>query len=153
MLFADTLLDGWAPSCTVDGVVPTMRVPEPRQVLIAQGGYYVMTGVAPFVSRRLFEAVTGRKREWWLVKTTGILVTAIGASLISGVVRERQTPELVGMAAGAAGGLAAIDIVYALRGRISRVYLADAVVQLAVLAGSPAVRRVAGRPARVLSDH
>jgi len=119
-------------------------MPEPRQVLLAQGGYYVVTGVAPFVSRRLFESVTGPKREWWLVKTTGILVTAIGAGLISGVVRQRQTPELVGIAAGAAGGLAAIDIVYALRGRISPVYLADAVLQLAALAGSPAVRRAAG---------
>jgi hypothetical protein len=121
-----------------------MRVPEPRQVLLAQGGYYVATGVAPFLSRRLFETVTGRKREWWLVKTTGILVTAIGAGLISGVVRDRETPELIGMAAGCAGGLAAIDIVYTLRGRISPVYLADAALQLAALAGSPAVRRAAG---------
>jgi hypothetical protein len=120
-----------------------MRIPEPRQVLLAQGGYYVATGVAPFLSRPLFETVTGRKREWWLVKTTGILVTAIGAGVISGVVRERETPELIGMAAGAAGGLAAIDIVYALRGRISPVYLADAALQLAALAGSPAFRRAA----------
>jgi hypothetical protein len=125
-----------------------MRVPEPRQVLLAQGGYYVVTGVAPFFSRRLFETVTGRKREWWLVKTTGILVTAIGAGLISGVSRDRATPELVGMAAGAAGGLATIDIVYALRGRISPVYLADAVLQLAALAGSPAFRRAAVAPVR-----
>jgi hypothetical protein len=83
-----------------------MRVPEPRRVLLAQGGYYVVTGVAPFFSRRLFETVTGPKREWWLVQTTGLLVTAIGAGLISGVLRERQTPELI--------GLAAVDIVYAL---------------------------------------
>ena len=121
-----------------------IRFPEPRQVLLAQGGYYVATGVAPFLSRRLFETVTGRKREWWLVQTTGILVTAIGAGLISGVVLERETPELIGMAAGCAGGLAAIDIVYALRGRISPVYLADATLQLAAVAGSPAVRRAAG---------
>ena len=122
-----------------------MRVPEPRHVLLAQGSYYVATGVAPFLSRRLFESVTGRKREWWLVKTTGVLVTTIGAGLISGVVRGRQTPELVGMAAGAAGGLAAIDIVYALRGRISLVYLGDALLQVAALAGSPAVQRRTGR--------
>jgi len=121
-----------------------MRFPEPRQVLLAQGGYYVATGVAPFLSRRLFESVTGRTREWWLVKTTGILVTAIGAGVISAVVRARETPELIGMAAGCAGGLAAIDIVYALRGRISPVYLADAALQLAAVAGSPAVRRAPG---------
>jgi hypothetical protein len=124
--------------------VRDIRVPEPRQVLLAQGGYYVATGIAPFVSRRLFETVTGRKREWWLVETTGILVTAIGAGLISGIVRRRETPELIGIAAGAAAGLAAIDIAYTLRGRISPAYLADALLQLAALAGSPAVRRTAG---------
>lgn len=50
------------------------------RVIGALGGYYVATGVAPFVSRRAFEAVTGPKREWWLVQTVGALVTAAGAS-------------------------------------------------------------------------
>ena len=49
-----------------------------RRTLAAQGVYYVATGAAPFVSRRAFEAVTGPKREWWLVQTVGGLVTAIG---------------------------------------------------------------------------
>ena len=40
---------------------------------MAQGGYYVATGVLPFVSRRAFEALTGPKREWWLVQTVGAL--------------------------------------------------------------------------------
>ena len=118
-----------------------MRRPTPRQVLLAQGTYYVATGVAPFISRRLFETVTGPKREWWLVETTGVLVTTVGAGTLSAVLRGRQTPEIVGMAACCAGGLAAIDIVYALRGRISPIYLADALLQIAALAGSPAVRR------------
>ena len=118
-----------------------MRRPTPRQVLLAQSTYYVVTGAAPFISRRLFETVTGPKREWWLVKTTGVLVTTVGAGTLSAVLRGRQTPEIVAMAAGCAGGLAAIDIAYALRGRISPVYLADALLQLAALAGSPALRR------------
>src|SRR5215203_1364377 len=118
-----------------------MRRPTAREVLVAQGGYYLATGVAPFVSRRLFERVTGPKREWWLVETVGVLVTATGAGTLSAVMRDRATPEVVGIAAGCAGGLAAIDTIYALRGRISPIYLADAVIQLAALAGSPAFHR------------
>lgn len=114
--------------------------PTPRQVLLARGGYYVATGVAPFVSRRRFERVTGPKLEWWLVQTVGVLVTAVGATLLSGVRRRRETPELAGMAAGCAAGLAAVDVVHVLRGRIAPVYLADAAIQLAVLAASPAFR-------------
>ena len=115
--------------------------PNPRNVLLAQSAYYLVTGVAPFVSRRLFEGVTGPKREWWLVKTTGVLVTAVGAGTLSAVLRGRETPEIVGIAAGCAGGLAAIDVVFVVRGRISPIYLADAAIQLGLLAGSPAFRR------------
>jgi hypothetical protein len=129
-----------------------MQVPEPRKVLLAQGVYYVVTGVSPFVSRRLFEAVTGPKRDWWLVKTTGILVTTIGCGTISAVLRGRETPEVAAMAAGCAAGLAAIDTVYALRGRISPVYLADAALELAAIAGSP-IFRGTGTQGSHISDH
>ena len=115
-----------------------MTRPKRRHVLLAHGGYYLGTGVAPFVSRRLFEAVTGPKREWWLVQTTGVLVTAVGAAVLSGVLRRRVTPEIAALAAGSAAGMAAVDVVYVARGRISPVYLADAVVQLALLGGSVA---------------
>ena len=103
--------------------------------MLAQGAYYVATGVAPFVSRRAFEAVTGPKREWWLVETVGVLVTAVGCGLIGATARDRATPELIAIAVGCAGGLAAIDLVYVARGRISPAYLGDAAVQLALLAG------------------
>ena len=106
-----------------------------RKALLAQGAYYVATGVAPFVSRRAFEAVTGSKREWWLVETVGMLVTAVGAGLIGAAARDRLTPELLAIAAGCAGGLAAIDVVYVVRRRIAPTYLADAVIQIALLAG------------------
>ena len=52
-----------------------------------------------------------------------------------------ETPEIAGIAAGCAGGLAAIDLVYVLRGRISPVYLLDAALELAALAGSPLLHR------------
>jgi hypothetical protein len=104
-----------------------------RRSLLAQGGYYLGTGVAPFVSRRAFEAVTGPKKEWWLVETVGVLVTAVGGGIAAAAARDRVTPELAAIAAGCAGGLAAIDVVYVLRGRISPTYLLDAAAQLALL--------------------
>jgi hypothetical protein len=114
-----------------------------RKALLAQGAYYVATGVAPFVSRRAFEAVTGPKREWWLVETVGVLVTAVGGGLVAAAARDRVTPELLAIATGCAGGLAAIDVVYVARGRIAPTYLADAAVQIALIAGQA---RAAGSP-------
>ena len=116
-----------------------------RKAMLAQGAYYVATGVAPFVSRRAFEAVTGPKREWWLVETVGVLVTAVGGGLIAAAARDRVTPELLTIATGCASGLAAIDVVYVARRRIAPTYLTDAAIQIALLAAL-ARGRSRGRP-------
>jgi|SRR5215207_2960002 hypothetical protein len=109
--------------------------PARRAVLAAHGSYYVATGVLPFVSRRAFEALTGPKRDWWLVETVGALVTVIGGGVLAGVRRGRTSPEMIAVAAGSAASLAAIDVVYVARGRIAPTYLADAAVQAALLGG------------------
>jgi hypothetical protein len=111
------------------------RAPGERAVLTAQGGYYLVTGVAPFVSRRAFEAVTGPKTEWWLVQTVGAVVAVVGAALVSGARSGRVTREVRGLAAGCAAGLAAIDVFYVMRRRIAPTYLFDAAAQVAFLAG------------------
>jgi hypothetical protein len=105
------------------------------RVLAAQAAYFVATGVAPFVSRRLFEAVTGPKREWWLVQTFGGVVTAVGAGIGVAVARRRVTPEIVGIAAGSAAVLAVADVWFVARGRIRPTYLLDAAAEAALLAG------------------
>jgi hypothetical protein len=112
-----------------------------HRVLLAHGSYYVVTGVAPFVSRRAFEAVTGPKAEWWLVQTVGGLATAIGAALVTAAVRRSASPESLALAAGSAVTFAAIDVVYVLRGRIAPTYLVDAGVNLGLLAAYGASRR------------
>lgn len=117
-----------------------MSTPARRTVLLLQGGYYLATGVAPFVSRRAFEAATGPKREWWLVETVGALVTVIGGVLLSSAARRRESPELLGLAAGSAVALAGIDVVYVARRRISPRYLVDAAVQVGLLGGLAAAR-------------
>ncbi len=94
---------------------------------IAQGVYYLATGVWPLVGIRSFEVVTGPKTDLWLVRTVGVLIAVIGVALLAAGVRGAVTPEIVILAAGSAAGLAAIDVVYAAVGRISRIYLLDAV--------------------------
>ena len=122
-----------------------------RSVLLAQGGYYAVTGVAPFVSRRAFEAVTGPKRDWWLVQTVGAVVAPVGAGLIAAGASGRTTPEVTGIAAGCAAGLGAIDVFHATRGTISRMYLADAACQAAVLVGLARAVRSHARNRRALA--
>jgi hypothetical protein len=107
---------------------------EVRRVVAVQGGYYVATGVLPFVSRPLFEAMTGPKRDWWLVETVGGLVTVVGAALLAGAARSEPSGELKVVGLGTAVVLAGIDIAYVVNGRIAPTYLIDAGTQLGILA-------------------
>jgi hypothetical protein len=119
------------------GAMPAFRRfarPARSRVLALQGAYYLVTGIAPFMSRRWFERVTGPKTEWWLVQTAGAMIGVAGAGLTSAAIRERTTPEVVGMAAGWAASLALIDVAFVARGRIAPTYLLDASVEVALLA-------------------
>jgi hypothetical protein len=111
----------------------TAKVEESPMVLklaLIQGVFYLATGVWPLLDIVSFQAVTGPKTDLWLVRTVGVLVTVIGGVLLSAWRHRRVTPEVVMLAVGAASGLAAIDLRYALAGRISAVYLADAVAEV-----------------------
>jgi hypothetical protein len=111
------------------------RVTEGNLLLklaLIQGLFYVATGVWPLIDIVSFQVVTGPKTDLWLVRTVGVLVTVIGAVLIAASRTRRVTPEIVMLAVGSALALAAIDLRYALAGRISAVYLADAAVEIAL---------------------
>ena len=113
-----------------------------RRLLIFQSGYYLVTGLWPLVHLRSFEAVSGPKTDDWLVHTVGLLAAAIGAALGVAAAHDRtRAPEVVVLSAGAALAFAGIDFWYGLQGRISAVYLADGVLELALLAGLAATRR------------
>lgn len=115
----------------VSGV--TMQIRR-RHVAAAQAAYYGVTGVWPLVSRRSFEAVTGRKTDWWLVQTFSLALLPIGAALGAAAARDRVTPELELLGAGAAGVLAGTDVAIAAR-RLGRpTYLLDAAASGALLA-------------------
>ena len=104
------------------------------RLALAQGVYYLVSGVWPIVSIRSFEAVTGPKADRWLVKTVGALVATTGAVLIGANRKRRITAEIALLAAGNAGALAIIDGVYVAKGRISPVYLLDAVPEVGLVA-------------------
>lgn len=99
-----------------------------------QGAFYVLTGVWPLLNIRSFEWVTGPKTDRWLVKTVGVLVAVNGGVLSAAGLRGRTGPEMAALATGSALGLAGIDTVYALKGRISRIYLLDALCELLLAA-------------------
>jgi len=100
------------------------------KLALIQGIFYVATGVWPLIDIVSFQLVTGPKTDLWLVKTVGVLVTVIGLVLLSAARSRRITNEIVLLAAGSALALAGIDLIYALSGRISAVYLGDAVVEI-----------------------
>lgn len=105
-----------------------------RLLAIGQGAFYLTTGVWPLLHDRSFQAVTGPKTDVWLVKTVGCLVGVIGGVLLASGIRREVPVELRAVAAGSAAALAAIDVTYVSHGRISPIYLADAVVEVALVA-------------------
>jgi hypothetical protein len=94
--------------------------------------YFVVTGLWPFVSMRTFELVTGPKVDKWLVKTVGALVTVIGGALLLDA--RRPSPGTTAAGVGSAIALGGVDVVFSARGRISKVYLLDALVEAALVA-------------------
>ena len=95
-----------------------------------QGAFYLATGLWPLLHRRSFEAVTGPKKDWWLVQTVGVLVTAIGASLVAATQHSDVGKETRILAAGSALGLAGIDAVHVSKRTIGPIYLADMAAEL-----------------------
>jgi hypothetical protein len=114
-------------SATARGDDRVLRAP-----IRAQGLYYTVTGVWPVVHMRSFIALTGDKRERWLVQTFGILTAAIGYSLLRGT-PTRATARL-GWSAAAAIGVP--DVAYWARGTLPLPCLLDGVAQLCFAAAA-----------------
>jgi energy-converting hydrogenase Eha subunit E len=107
-----------------------------RKLVAFQAMYYLATGLWPLIHLASFEAVTGPKTDDWLVRMVGLLAAAIGATLAVGAARNQvRALEVVFLAVAAALAFAGIDLWYGLSGRISPIYLADAVIELALVAG------------------
>jgi hypothetical protein len=112
-----------------------------RTIARAQGIGYVLTAGWPLVHLRSFEAVTGKKVDDWLVRTVAGLLVTVGLAELDAARRDDVTPavELIGI--GSAATLGAVSAWYAARGRIRKVYLADAAFEAAVVFGWLVARR------------
>jgi hypothetical protein len=82
---------------------------------------------------RSFLEVTGEKTDLWLVDTVGLLICAIGASLLLAARKPFPERATVAVAMGAAAGLAFIDIKYVITRIISPIYIGDAIVEIVLL--------------------
>jgi hypothetical protein len=102
---------------------------------IAQGGYYMITGIWPLVDIDTFMMVTGPKEDIWLVKTVGALVIPIGLVLLLACRRKEPLVQTAVLAIASAVAFTVIDIVYSLNDTIRDVYLIDAALQLIFIAG------------------
>jgi len=100
-----------------------------RPTPFVQGIFYVATGLWPIVQLQSFEAVTGPKAETWLVRTLGGLIAVVGATLLTGAFEARASRALRALGIGSAAVLGLADVIYAAQGRISKMYLGDALVE------------------------
>lgn len=106
----------------------------PERVALAQGAYFLTTGIWPLLHMPSFEAVTGPKVDRWLVRTVGALVGVVGGVLLASARNGRVTPEIRALAMGSAAAFTAVDVYYVARGRIRPVYLLDAVAEAGLVA-------------------
>lgn len=105
-----------------------------RRVSFTQGVFWAATGAWPILHLKSFEAITGPKRDRWLVRTIGGLITVVGATLISGGLHKPVPREVALLGVGSALALGAADVYYTAKGTLRPTYLADAVVEAGFVA-------------------
>ena len=110
------------------------RVPQLHALYFGIGGLWSVVG------KRSFQAISGPKVDYWLVRTVGGLLTVVGAVIAMADVRGRITPEIRWLAIGTSAVLTVIDVVYTARNRIRWVYLLDAVANVVLIGGWLALR-------------
>jgi hypothetical protein len=104
-------------------------VEELKSLLLFQASYYIISGLWPVFHIRSFIAITGHKTDIWLVKTVGALISVIALTFFSALASMIDYPVVI-LAIFSALVLCIIDIYYSLSGRISKIYLLDAIVEL-----------------------
>jgi hypothetical protein len=87
------------------------------------------SGLWPLLSIKSFEAVTGPKADVWLVKTVGCLLSVVGLHTILSSRTGTDARKGGAVAGGVSATLAYISGFYAIRRRISKVYLLDSAIQ------------------------
>jgi hypothetical protein len=106
-----------------------VEVPEALAVARLQGMFNVVSGVWPLVHMRSFEAVFGPKVDRWLVYTVAGLLVNMGTAQLCTTAEPGSVAQARRIGIGCALTLGAIDVIYAPRRGISRMYLLDALAE------------------------
>ena len=102
-----------------------------RALARGHGLFNIVGGAWPLLHLPSFEAVLGPKVDRWLVRTVAGLMIVNGAVQVSSGSSTDALQQASRIGIGTALTLGTIDVVYAPRGRISRVYLVDALLEAA----------------------
>lgn len=98
-----------------------------------QGGYYLITGIWPVVAPESFQFLTGRKVDFWLAQTVGILLAITGGLLLRAARRAEFPVEMAQLAGLQAATLGAMDLWSITQPNVTRLYLLDAVVEFLLI--------------------
>ena len=104
-----------------------------RQVTLSRlhGGFNVLSGLWPLLHMQSFEAAFGPKTDKWLVRTVAGLLVSNGVAQLTANDTADSLAQAKRVGLGTAATLGAIDVTYAPRGRISKMYLLDALAEAA----------------------
>ncbi|MBA3481648.1 MAG: hypothetical protein H0T51_07520 [Pirellulales bacterium] len=111
----------------------------------AQGLYFLATGAWPLLSVETFQRVTGQKSDHliadppteadhWMLNTISALIIVISLVILTAAWRRRVSFDVSLLGVMSAAALAIIDVVYVARGTIWPIYLADAAVEVVIIA-------------------
>jgi hypothetical protein len=104
-----------------------------KRLAYGQGIYFLLTGLWPVFDINSFLWITGPKTDLWLVRTFGLLIAAVGFSLIRAARENQLTHSLCVVGSLTALALAVSDSFYVALGTISPIYLGDAVAEIALV--------------------
>lgn len=107
----------------------------PSLVWRSQVASYAVGCLWPLLGAKSFQRVTGPKRDMWLVSMVALLLGSSGIAIGRAGMNHRITPEIVQLAVGTGASLAGVGVVNVARGRISSIYLADALAHITLVAG------------------
>jgi hypothetical protein len=104
-----------------------------RRIFWVQGIYFAVTGIWPLIDLNSFQAVTGPKRDLWLVQMVGAILTVTGLSLCVAGKQRTIGPSNFVLAAGSALVLLLVDVIFTSQGAISPIYLLDGAAEFLLL--------------------
>jgi hypothetical protein len=95
------------------------------KTLTVQGYFYIATGLWPILQIKSFEMVSGPKKDKWLVRTLGAMITCSGIIFIN----HAETKAALHLAILNAIALICVDVYYVVKKIIWKTYLIDAGIE------------------------